>query len=109
MACPERKNSTWNAQGSTVLHVLARGLQRDDRTGPHGINLDFPLSLWLRDNGGRWHAARPADWHPAGSEHSIGLVLVPPLPRSTAWVEVRAGGRSAEVRALLPLRWGSPP
>ncbi len=31
-----------------------------------------------------------------------------PLPRSTAWVEVLAGGRSAEVRTKLPLRWGSP-
>jgi hypothetical protein len=98
-----------NSQGTTMLHVLARGVRREERLGPHGINLDFPLSLWLRDNGGRWHAARPADWHPAGHEHSIGLVLVPPLPRSTAWVEVRAGGRSGEVRARLPLRWGSPP
>ena len=98
-----------NTQGTTILHVLARGMRREERRGPHGINLDFPLSLWLRDNGGRWHAARPADWHPACPEHSIGLVLVPPLPRSTAWVEVRAGGRSGEVRARLPLRWGSPP
>ncbi len=98
-----------NTQGTTMLHVLARGVRREERLGPHGINLDFPLSLWLRDNGGRWHAARPADWHPAGPEHSIGLVLVPPLPRSTAWVEVRAGGRSGEARARLPLRWGSPP
>jgi hypothetical protein len=98
-----------NTQGTTMLHVLARGVRREGRLGPHGINLDFPLSLWLRDNGGRWHAARPADWHQAGPEHSIGLVLVPPLPRSTAWVEVRASGRSGEVRARLPLRWGSPP
>jgi len=98
-----------NTEGTTVLHVLAQGVRREKRIGPHGINLDFPLSLWLRDNGGRWHAARPAEWHPAGPEHSIGLVLVPPLPRSTAWVEVRASGRSGEVRARLPLRWGSPP
>jgi hypothetical protein len=98
-----------NTQGTTTLHVLARGLRREERRGPHGVNLDFPLSLWLRDNGGRWHSARPSDWHPAGLEHSIGLVLVPPLPRSTAWVEVRASGRSGEVRAQLPLRWGSPP
>jgi len=97
-----------NAQGSTVMHVLARGLQRDDRIGPHGINLDFPLSLWLRDSGGRWHATRPGGWHPADSEHLIGLTLAPPLPRSTAWVEVVASGRSGDVRARLPLRWGSP-
>jgi len=98
-----------NTQGTTVLHVLARGLRREERLGPHGVDLDFPLSFWLRDNGGRWHAARPIGWQPADPEHSIGLMLVPPLPRSTAWVEVLAGGRSGEVRANLPLRWGSPP
>jgi hypothetical protein len=98
-----------NTQGTTVLHVLARGVRREERLGPHGINLDFPLSFWLRDDGGRWHAAHPAGWRPADPEHSIGLVLVPPLPRSTAWVEVLAGGRSGEVRVRLPLRWGSPP
>jgi hypothetical protein len=98
-----------NTQGATVLHVLARGVQRAQRLGPHGINLDFPLSFWLRDNGGRWHAGHPVSWHPADPEHSIALLLVPPLPRSTAWVEVLAGGRSGQVRARLPLRWGSPP
>jgi hypothetical protein len=97
-----------NTQGTTVLHVLARGLRREERLGPHGVDLDFPLSFWLRDNGGRWHAARPIGWQPTDPEHSIGLMLVPPLPRSTAWVEVLAGGRSGEVRARLPLRWGSP-
>ena len=96
-----------NTQGTTVLHVLARGLRREERLGPHGVDLDFPLSFWLRDNGGRWHAARPIGWQPTDPEHSIGLMLVPPLPRSTAWVEVLAGGRSGEVRARLPLRWGS--
>jgi hypothetical protein len=98
-----------NTQGTTVLHVLARGLRREGRLGPHGADLDFPLSFWLHDNGGRWHAARPIGWQPTDPEHSIGLMLVPPLPRSTAWVEVLAGGRSGEVRARLPLRWGSPP
>jgi hypothetical protein len=97
-----------NSQGTTMLHVLARGVRREERLGPHGINLDFPLSFWLRDNGGRWHAAHPGGWQPAGPEHAIELVLVPPLPRSTAWVEVVAGGRSGEVRVRLPLRWGSP-
>ena len=96
-------------QGTTVLHVLARGLRREERLGPHGVDLDFPLSFWLRDNGGRWHAARPIAWQPTDPEHSIGLMLVPPLPRSTTWVEVLASGRSGEVRARLPLRWGAPP
>jgi hypothetical protein len=99
----------YNSQGTTVLHVLAWGVRREERRGPHGIDLDFPLSFWVRDSDGRWHAAPPLGWHPADPEHSIGLMLVPPLARSTAWVEVLAGGRSGEVRARLPLRWGSPP
>ena len=97
-----------NTQGATVLHVLARGVTREERLGPHGIAMDFPLSFWLRDNGGRWHAAHPVGWHRTDPEHSIGLLLTPPLPRSTASVEVLAGGRSAEVRIKVPLRWGSP-
>jgi hypothetical protein len=98
-----------NSQGSTVLHVLARGVRREERFGPYGVNLDFPLSFWVRDNAGRWHAARPAGWYPADPEHAIGLALVPPLPRSTTWVEVLAIGRSGEVRARLPVCWGSAP
>ena len=97
-----------NTQGATVLHVLVRGVTREERLGPHGIAMDFPLSIWLRDNGGRWHAAHPVGWHRTDPEHSIGLLLTPPLPRSTASVEVLAGGRLAEVRIKVPLRWGSP-
>ena len=97
-----------NTQGATVLHVLARGVTREERLGPHGVAMDFPLSIWLRDNGGRWHTANPVGWHRGDPEHSIGLLLTPPLPRSTASVEVLAAGRSAEVRIKVPLRWGSP-
>jgi len=97
-----------NTQGATVLHVLARGVTREGRLGPFSVDLDFPLSFWLRDNGGRWHAAHPVGWNPREPEHAIGLLLVPPLPRSTTWVDVLAGGRSAEVRTRLPLRWGFP-
>jgi hypothetical protein len=33
------------------------------------------------------------------------VVLIPPLSRATAWIEVHAAGRSAQARATLPLRW----
>ena len=48
-----------------MLHVLAQGVTAE-QAGPLGVDLDFPLSFWLRDSGGRWHAARPAGWHGAG-------------------------------------------
>jgi len=97
-----------NTDGCSSLHVLARGMPTEGQPGPLGVDLDFPLSLWLRDSGGRWHAARPAGWHRADTECVVRLRLVPPLPESADSIEVLAGGRSAEVRVRLPLRWGYP-
>ena len=54
-----------NTEGKSSLHVLARGL-RPENPGPLGVDMYFPLSVWLRDSGGRWHAGRPAGWHRNG-------------------------------------------
>jgi hypothetical protein len=97
-----------HTQGSSTLHVLAQGPTPEPRPGPLDIDLSFPLSLWLRDSGGRWHAARQDRCHRAGLETAIRLRLVPPLTRPAGWVELLAGGRSAEVRARLPLHWRYP-
>jgi hypothetical protein len=94
-----------HTQGGSALHVLVQGDIPEPRPGPLDIDLNFPLSLWLRDSGGRWHAARPYRCHQAGHERAIRLRLVPPLTRPAETVEVLAGGRSAEVRATLPLCW----
>jgi hypothetical protein len=94
-----------HTEGSSALHVLAQGRTPEPSPGPLDIDLNFPLSLWLRDSGGRWHAARPDRCHQAGQERAIRLRLVPPLTRPAETVEVLAAGRSAEVRATLPLAW----
>ena len=88
--------------------TLAQGQAPEPRPGPLDIDLTFPLSIWLRDSGGRWHAARQDRRHRDGPESAIRLRLVPPLTRPAEWVEVLAGGRSAEVRATLPLHWRYP-
>jgi len=97
-----------HAEGSSSLYALARGRMRDHHPGPLDVDLTFPLSIWLRDAGGRWHAARPDRRHRTDRECTIRLQLVPPLTRPTPWIEVLAGGQSAEVRARLPLRWRYP-
>jgi hypothetical protein len=94
-----------HSQGGSALHVLAQGRTPEPHPGPLDLDLNFPLSLWLRDSGGRWHAARPDRFRQADRERAVRLRLVPPLTRPADWVEVLAGGRSAEVRARLPLRW----
>ncbi len=93
-----------NTDGRSWMHVTASGLTPENQPGPLGVDLYFPLSVWLRDSG-RWHAARPAGRHQAGPDYPVRLRLVPPLDPGTAWIDVVAAGRSAEVRAGLPLRW----
>jgi hypothetical protein len=97
-----------NSEGNTWLHVLTRGRTPESLPGLLGLRRDFPLSVWLRDSGGRWHVTQPTGWHRAGCEGPVRLRVMPPLPRSTASVEVLAAGRSGEARARLPLRWGYP-
>ncbi|HYB46959.1 MAG TPA: hypothetical protein VED20_06300, partial [Streptosporangiaceae bacterium] len=97
------------SDGGTWMNALAFGQMPDSQHGPVAVETSFPLSIWIRDSAGRWHAARPAGWYDEGGEYMLSLRLVPPLTRSTAWIEVLAAGQSAEVRAKLPLRWGYPP
>jgi len=100
-----------HSEGGSSLYALARGRLPEPFTGPFGIDPAFPLSVWLQDSGGRWHAARPAERHRGGArdaERTMRLQLVPPLTRATAWAEVRVSGPTAEVRTRLPLRWGYP-
>jgi hypothetical protein len=97
--------SLLNTDGGSWLQALARGLEPETPGGPFGINAYFPLSVWIRDSGGRWHACRPAGGHSHNGEYVGKLQLVPPLTRSTEWIEVLAAGPSAQVRVQLPLRW----
>ena len=95
-----------NCDGGTWVDALALGGLPGQQHGPPGVDMAFPLSVWVRDDAGRWHVARPSVWFDPGGEAALTLRLTPPLTRSSTWIEVLAAGRSAEVRATLPLCWG---
>ena len=81
-----------HSEGGSSLYALARGPLPEAFLGPFGIDPTFPLSVWLRDSGGRWHAARPAERRRSGSrdaEPTMRLQLVPPLTRATPWAATR--------------------
>ena len=88
----------------TIVHLLVSGVTPEgDWEYARGVR-PLPV-LWIRDSGGRWHATQLAGVTPFGDPGVIGLWLriVPPLERGTAWIELSASGRSAEVRVRLPL------
>ncbi len=87
-----------NADDRTVLYAHA--------TGSPDVTADFPLRIWVRDSGGRWHATRVSGWNEEDDgEMTMRLEVVPPLSHATAWIDVLAAGQSAEARATLPVRW----
>jgi hypothetical protein len=97
-----------NADGGTVLYGDASGMTLAWPQRPPGAELDFPLRIWVRDSGGRWHATRAAarGWSASdASGTTLRLEVVPPLTPATSWIEVLAAGPSMQARATLPLRW----
>jgi hypothetical protein len=99
----------YNYDGGTWMNTLTLGQLPVDHPGPLGLDMTFPLSVWVRDDAGRWHVARPSGWYAEDGEAALTLRLTPPLTRSSDWIEVLASGRTAEVRATVPLRWGHLP
>ena len=97
-----------NADGSTVMYGHASGMTPAGPRWPPGAELDFPLRVWVRDDGGRWHATRAAarGWSADGdSDMTMRLEVVPPLSRATAWIRVLAAGQSAQAHVTMPVRW----
>jgi hypothetical protein len=98
-----------NAGGATWINALARGRLPRHQPGPLRVDVAFPLSIWVRDDAGRWHVAWPAGWHDDDGEAALTLRLTPPLTRSPDVLEVRAAGLSAQARATVPVQWGYRP
>ena len=91
---------TSSADG-TILHTHASGETCHTYYGPPEHHV--APAIWLRDSRRGWHATRVGSYHEG--DMTMRLEVVPPLSQATTWIEVLAAGRSAEVRATLPLRW----
>ena len=100
-----------HGERGTIMHLLATGVTLE-AGWPYGIR-PVPV-LWIRDSYGRWHATETdrvvSPWGDNGANPwtdicmvAVWLRIVPPLDRGTAWIEISAAGRSAQVRATLPL------
>ena len=85
----------------TVLYLRASG----QAGAGEPADQDIPLSVWVRDSDGRWHAADLEHWSRDGREHVLTLYLVPPLATFAAWIDLTVAGPSSEVGARLALRW----
>lgn len=93
-----------HGERGTIMHLLVSGVTpEDDWAFARGAR-PLPV-LWIRDSNGRWHTTRTdgvSPWNDSGAV-VLWLEIVPPLDRGTAWIELSAAGRSAQVRATVPL------
>ena len=74
-------------------------------TGDASFELNTWPVIWIRDSGGWWHATRAGGSADEDREITMDMPVIPPLSRDTDWIEVIASGRSAQARAILPVRW----
>jgi hypothetical protein len=95
-----------HSERGTILYLHAGGVtMEDDWEYYRGVR---PLpALWIRDSADRWHATSDYAPRPLGDngEVTLELEIAPPLEAGTQWIDVVAAGRSAQVRARLPVRW----
>lgn len=100
-----------HGERGTIMHLLATGVTLE-AGWPYAVR-PLPL-LWIRDSDGRWHATHTdgvvSPWGDNGANPwtdtrmvTVWLRIIPPLDPGTAWIEISAAGRSAQVRATLPL------
>jgi len=88
-----------NEEG-TDMHIYLTGIPPDVNPETHLLP-----TLWLRDDTGRWHAARGKGMNVVhDGEAAAQLQILPPLTRCTS-LDIIAAGRSAEVRGSVPVRW----
>lgn len=87
--------------------LLSRG-QRTTMTGAFfgPIEDGYPEGpcVWLLDDGGLWHVAKPGSWSSGGVD-VFKADVVPPVPPSATAVDILVISRTADMRASAPLTW----
>jgi hypothetical protein len=98
-------------QTDGVTTVLSGLVTRGRRTTVVGaffgaIDQGYPEGpcIWLRDDDGQWHVAKPGSWS-SGGVNIFGANVVPPVPPSVTAVDVLVISRTADARASVPLTW----
>ena len=101
-----------HGERGTIVHLLATGVTLED-DWPYARGVRPLPALWIHDSDGRWHATRLdglSPWADNGANPwtetsmvTMWLQIIPPLDRGTTWIEISATGRSAQVRATVPL------
>ena len=101
-----------HGERGTIMHLLATGVTLED-DWPYARGIRPLPALWIRDSDGRWHATRLdglSPWADNGANPwtdtsmvTVWLRIIPPLDRGTTWIQISATGRTAQVRATLPL------
>ena len=90
----------------TLLTVVAVGLPGSGGMDPFHLGWHPWLPWWIKDSAGQWHATDIGGYDTEGREFaSLQLRLHPPLARSVTRLEVFVTGRSARVRASVPVAW----
>jgi hypothetical protein len=89
-----------NSADGTMLHAHGSGLTHHYYGWPEK---NLAPTVWIRDSHGRWHATRTDKQHEG--DVTMRLQVVPPLIPGTDRIEILLAGQSAEVRAMLPVRW----
>jgi len=93
---------------TTVLSGLVTHGRRSTMTGAFfgAVEEGYPEGpcIWLRDDGGQWHAAKQRSWG-SGGVIVFRADVIPPVHPSVSSADILVIGRTADVRCSVPLTW----
>lgn len=93
---------------TTVLTGLVTRGQRSALTGAFfgAVDAGYPEGpcIWLRDDGGQWHTARPGGWSSDGV-NVFWARVIPAVTAAVSSLDIMIISRTADLRASVQLTW----